>query len=728
MKRMTLMVTALALVLGLAQCKKEQPAEPQDGQVRITLNVDNGGASKGSRVNVSGVDVNFTTGDKILVVSDSKYLGDLIHNGTNFSGDIIPATEGATLYFYFCGNKPVMNVTTAAELVQGETYASNCYVNISDQTSGLPVISMAPANETYSSSVTTYTARLHNKCSLAKYSIDSPSFAPVSVKGMNNKVIISFNKADSDADNNGFSYDMDGEGIIKMAGKNADNETWAIVLPNITALAPGEEGTVYTNGYTGCRPSVPNLSMNRYYDCADESFARLTITTTDGNKTIDLSTVTENTVVEDGWTLTGTLGANVKISIADGAAVTLSGVSINAEGSWTNGDYAGITCAGDATILLDGTNTVKGFHENYPGIIVPEDNTLSINGSGSLAASSNGKGAGIGAGYSGSASDPIACGNIVILGGTITANGGSEAAGIGGANNSSCGNITISGGTVTATGGTSGAGIGSGNSAQCGAILINGGTVSANGGAAAPGIGVSGGGDVASITITDGVTQVVATKGGSSAYSIFGGTGSVLVGGKQGNVEVSPFYYPSAAPATGGHALADSEVGELVGTDGLAYYAADKDNLPTGVTAAGMVAYKDGSNGLVIALADEASTMDWSTACGASGAAAHTPIVTGQTWKLPSREDWQHIRDAYGYQGTALNTAIENVGGTAIPTVHINPETWSATNIYWSSTEFADNTAQAHIAGINSGGEIFAGEADHDLKDASNSVRAVLAF
>ncbi|MBR1502192.1 MAG: hypothetical protein IJ616_09575, partial [Bacteroidales bacterium] len=76
-----------------------------------------------------------------------------------------------------------------------------------------------------------------------------------------------------------------------------------------------------------------------------------------------------------------------------------------------------------------------------------------------------------------------------------------------------------------------------------------------------------------------------------------------------------------------GHALSASVVGEIVGTDGKAYAAADKDNLPSGVTAAGMVAYKNGSNGLVIALADEANTMNWSTATGASGAAAHTPVV-----------------------------------------------------------------------------------------------------
>ena len=48
----------------------------------------------------------------------------------------------------------------------------------------------------------------------------------------------------------------------------------------------------------------------------------------------------------------------------------------------------------------------------------------------------------------------------------------------------------------------------------------------------------------------------------------------------------------AAAPAAAeGHPLSASEVGEIVCSDGLAYAAADKDNLPTGVTAVAIVAY-----------------------------------------------------------------------------------------------------------------------------------------
>jgi hypothetical protein len=225
------------------------------------------------------------------------------------------------------------------------------------------------------------------------------------------------------------------------------------------------------------------------------------------------------------------LASNVKISIAAGATVTLKDVNITNLGD--NCDWAGISCLGDATLVLEGTNTVcagrdgDGYN-NYPGIWIAPDKTLTIQGDGTLTAYSNGTqpfAAGIGGGYN------IACGNIVINSGTITATGGWNAAGIGGGNSASCGNITINGGTVTATGGTYGAGIGCGaageNQGSCGNITISGGTVEATGGENAAGIGGgSTNGVCGTITITKGVTSVKATKGnGGEAESIGKGDG-----------------------------------------------------------------------------------------------------------------------------------------------------------------------------------------------------------
>ena len=188
--------------------------------------------------------------------------------------------------------------------------------------------------------------------------------------------------------------------------------------------------------------------------------------------------------------LTGTLAENYKISIADGVSVTLKDVTINGTHNYSY-QWAGITCAGNATIILEGENTVKGFCQDYPGIFIAEGKTLVIKGAGKLEASSNNAAAGIGGGWA------INCGNIEIQGGIITANGGGSSAGIGTGYNATCGTITISGGSVTAKGGVSGAGIGSGSAgsdgtATCGTITISGGSVDATGNNNGAGIGCGG--------------------------------------------------------------------------------------------------------------------------------------------------------------------------------------------------------------------------------------------
>ena len=323
--------------------------------------------------------------------------------------------------------------------------------------------------------------------------------------------------------------------------------------PIYVAIRPTSDATITVTATDGTKNYTKTLTSKTYeagngYPVSWK-MAKLT----------DLSSIsgTEYTV-QDGEVLTGTLASNVKISIADGATVTLKDVNITNLGN--NCNWAGINCPDDATLVLEGTNTVcagrdgSGYN-NYPGIYIAPDKTLTIQGDGTLTAYSVASypyGAGIGGGYDN------ACGNIVINGGTITAMGGQNSAGIGGGSNASCGNITINGGTVTATGGESGAGIGGGY-ASCGNITINGGTVTATGGANAAGIGggenvscgnitISGGtveatgGELAAgigggcnnpvcgtITITSGVTSVTATKGPGASNSIGAGNGGTAI-------------------------------------------------------------------------------------------------------------------------------------------------------------------------------------------------------
>ena len=234
----------------------------------------------------------------------------------------------------------------------------------------------------------------------------------------------------------------------------------------------------------------------------------------------NLSSITEPYVAQNGETLTGELKSKVKISIAAGATVIVEGVFIyGSEGS--NYQWAGLTCVGDATIILrndanGSENTIKGFEKNYPGIQAgPAGTTLTLLGPGKLTALSSSYGAGIGGGRD------LPCGNIEIKGGNILAQGSHHSAGIGAGNESSCGNITITGGTIQATGSYYSAGIGGGNRSSCG-----------------------------NITITDGVTQVTAATsanypGPNSIGAGQGGScGTVTIGGVEtGNISTSPYTY-----------------------------------------------------------------------------------------------------------------------------------------------------------------------------------------
>lgn len=239
------------------------------------------------------------------------------------------------------------------------------------------------------------------------------------------------------------------------------------------------------------------------------------------NRRIDLSALSADFEARDDDWLTGALANNVKITVANGADITLSNASVNESGTWNSGDYAGITCLGSANFILDGTSTVKGFAGAFPGIYVPSGKTLTLKGEGTLTAANNGgTGAGIGAGAA-------AGGHVSISGDcTVNAMGGTGGAGIGASSTAAGGNVNISGKVaVTATGGAGAAGIGAGNGRNCGEITISGGTVTATGGDNGSGIGGATGSTSSTIRINTGIISVSGIKGAGANDGIGRGTG-----------------------------------------------------------------------------------------------------------------------------------------------------------------------------------------------------------
>ena len=137
-------------------------------------------------------------------------------------------------------------------------------------------------------------------------------------------------------------------------------------------------------------------------------------------------------------------------------------------------------------------------------------------------------------------------------------------------------------------------------------------------------------------------------------------------------------------PVAEGHALTSAKFGEIVCSDGKAYAAADKDNLPKGVKAEALVCYADGEHGLALAMVDvKDEKMSWDNDRGANdgktaaewctGWNTSHPI-TGATWLLASKTQWDNMISAAG-SASNLSNAFSAVGGT-------NLQAYS----YWSST------------------------------------------
>lgn len=254
-------------------------------------------------------------------------------------------------------------------------------------------------------------------------------------------------------------------------------------------------------------------------------------------------------------------------------------------------------------------------------------------------------------------------------------------------------------------------------------------------------------------------------------------TGYKLAGGKYYATELT---MAKAGPTA--YTLTESTVGMIVGSDGKAYAAADKDNLPTGVTAVAIVAYKGSetgetspyNHGLAIAMKDAAAggKVKWSssdndesldnftdtnpavttaqsglsnsrtsgfdnesnypafyaalhnTITVSDGISAAAPASGTSGWFLPSLYQWNKI-----VQGLSGKTADLSDGGNAnanYTASSLNPNIEAAggtglqSGAYWPSTEYSNPSAWYFYTGNGSVG--------YRNKTGESYVRAVFAF
>lgn len=205
-----------------------------------------------------------------------------------------------------------------------------------------------------------------------------------------------------------------------------------------------------------------------------------------------------------------------------------------------------VSGTGDTTIELDGNNSLTGSgwsaglerneEKDSDGNVTSGKLTIQDEDkNGSLEATGNYGGAGIGGGNLKNS------GEIEITGGTITATGALDGAGIGGGGSGGDGTVTISGGNITARGGSSdnpnaicGAGIGGGGGFGNATVTITGDAVieEATGSGACAGIGSGYYNSKTDITIS-GNAVVKNAQGGAQGAGIggggFGGTGTVTI-------------------------------------------------------------------------------------------------------------------------------------------------------------------------------------------------------
>ena len=210
-------------------------------------------------------------------------------------------------------------------------------------------------------------------------------------------------------------------------------------------------------------------------------------------------------------------------------------------------------------------------------------------------------------------------------------------------------------------------------------------------------------------TALDGATLTYTATVGGNTYTATKDNGYTFAAGKYYASTLTmakQLSYPIALSA-----VTSDYIGSVVTTDGNVYATAT-DAVTASKLPAAMIAYVSGTgHGLALALADEASQINWDTANGASGAAAHTPIVTGYSWKLPSKDDWENmINAAGGYE--ALRDGFSSVGGNNL----------EEEDYYWSSTDYEDDSNKAWY--YYSGGGYFG----YFYKDFDILVRACLAF
>ena len=308
MKKTCLIMLALALVTGFTQCKKDQPVVVDNPVLTgetypITLTLGGPENSKSGIDPQDGNDiapVQFELHDIIYVAYNGKHCGTLectaitstVDDGGGntpgegnylgtFTGTITATASGdQPLYFYHLGNK----TATIASDNAGYT------VDLSDQSTALPVISYAASVENFTSEVNTYTVKnnwLMNQCALVKFEMENIYDMSANTNDNNADAIYTTDKAIT-------IYGMDNEVTVNLANNeftwgqksgsngaitlykpdtNGKQKRYAIVHHGVYGVTEGELEVPFNPsfdeyGFYGTYKIQGNIPMNDYFQDA----------------------------------------------------------------------------------------------------------------------------------------------------------------------------------------------------------------------------------------------------------------------------------------------------------------------------------------------------------------------------------------------------------------------------------------------------------------------------
>ena len=319
MRKFSIIIMALALVVGMAQCKKNEPANES---VKITLKL----TGSNSKVNITPNDaegyatVDFTSGDFIYVGCNGKYVGTLTFQGTPatpvpptpnssvFTGTISGATEGQPLYFFFTGNKNANEPLTI-----GTT--ESCTIDMSDQSTNPIVVSCGISKQNYASSTTAYTCDLlRNQCAFVKFTMDQATNAAVTIAGVKNQVTVNFSGSISEG-----TVNTAINGITTYAaGSSASNVRYAVIPLGQGAVV---DGAISATGYTGTYNLPAGLQANDY--------------NTDGTMALTAQSVTINASVNPANT--GTVSGAGTYNCGESCTLTATPAAGCTFLNWTKG-------------------------------------------------------------------------------------------------------------------------------------------------------------------------------------------------------------------------------------------------------------------------------------------------------------------------------------------------------------------------------------------------------